>query len=216
MRSLYTCLVALVMAAVFCPVPSVHALSVGAPVRTLEDGEFSLSGSVGYTKLDIRDLEVKSKSFVFKGAFPAGNRLMPYLKIGFADIEEGSFQGSLDFAYGGGVLLDLVSPDSDIGFRGSLDAQVLWIDSNEGSSSRDMFETQLSFVGSVRSGGTDVYGGISSSFVNLDGGGVNEDENGQGHLFFGVDYYMDYNFYFNAEAHLFGQDMLNVGVGYQF
>ena len=216
MRSFVACLITFATLTICYPVPVVHALSVGAPVRTLEEGGFSLSGSIGYTKLDIGDLEVNSKSFFFKGAFPAGERLMPYLKIGFADIEEGSFQGSLDFSYGGGVLLDLISPDSEVGFRGCLDAQIIWIDSSEGSSSRDLFETQLSFIGSVRSGGTEAYGGISSSFVSLDGGGVNEDENGQGHLFFGVDYYMDYNFYFNAEAHLFGQNMLNVGVGYKF
>ena len=149
MRSFCACLITFTILTILCPVPPVHALSVGAPVRTLEDGGFSLSGSIGYTKLDIRDLEVKSKSFFFKGAFPAGDRLMPYLKIGFADIEVGSFQGSLDIAYGGGVLLDLISPDSEVGFRGCLDAQIIWIDSSEGSSSRDLFETQLSLKGNT-------------------------------------------------------------------
>ena len=80
----------------------------------------------------------------------------------------------------------------------------------------DLFEGQVSLLGSARTGGTSTYGGISSSFISLDGGGFNESENGKAHLFFGVDYYMDYNFFFNAEAHLFGQDMLSVGVGYQF
>ena len=216
MRSLYTCLVALVMAAVFCPVPSVHALSVGAPVRTLETGGFSLSGSIGYTTLDIRDEDVTSKSFMIKGAFSGGSRLMPYLKLGFADLEARSFEGSLDFAYGGGVLLDLVGQESDSGFRASLDAQILWSQSSEASNTVDMMESQLSLIGSTRTGGTNVYGGFSTSFINLDGPGWNEDENGQTHLLFGVDYFMDYNFYFNAEAHLFGQNMLNIGVGYQF
>ena len=216
MRSLYTCLVALVMVALFCPVPSAHALSVGAPVRTLETGGFSLSGSIGYTTLDIRDEDVTSKSFMIKGAFAGGDRIMPYLKLGFADLEAGSFEGSLDFAYGGGVLLDLVGQESDSGFRASLDAQILWSQSSEAGNTVDVLESQLSLIGSARTGGTNAYAGFSSSFISLDGAGRNEDENGQAHLFFGVDYFMDYNFYLNAEAHLFGQNLLNIGVGYQF
>ncbi len=185
MRTIFTCLIALVMLAVLCPVPLAYALPVGAPVRTLETGGFSLSGSIGYTTLDIRDEEVTSKSFIFKGALAGSDGFMPYLKLGFADLEAGSFEGSLDFAFGGGVLLDLV-------------------------------ESQLSLIGSVQTGGTNAYAGFASSFINLDGGPYNEDENGQAHLFFGVDYFMDYNFYLNAEAHLFGQNMLNIGVGYLF
>jgi hypothetical protein len=216
MRTFFACLIILVTALVLCPVPQAHALSVGAPVRTLDTGGFSLSGSIGYTELDIRDEEVTSKSFFFKGAFPGTDRLMPYLKLGFADLEAGPIEGSLDFAYGGGVLLDLVDSESESGFRASLDAQVLWSESGEGGTTYDLFETQLSLIGSARTGGTSAYAGIAASFINVDGGGLNEDENGQTHLLFGVDYFMDYNFYFNAEAHLFGQDSLNVGVGYQF
>jgi hypothetical protein len=216
MRTFFACLIALVTLAVLCPVPSAHALSVGAPVRTLEEGGFSLSGSVGYATLDIRDEEVTSKSFFLKGAFTGGNRIMPYLKLGFADLEVGSFEGSLDFAYGGGVLLDLISQEEESGFRASLDAQVLWSESSEGGINVDLVESQLSLIGSVQTGGTNAYAGLASSFIDLDGGGLNESENGQAHIFFGVDYFMDYNFYFNAEAHLFGQDMLNIGVGYLF
>lgn len=216
MRSFFTCLIALFMLIVLYPVPPAHALSVGAPVRTLETGGFSLSGSIGYTVLDIRDEEVTSKSFFFKGAFAGADGIMPYLKLGFADLEVGPFEGSLDFAFGGGVLLDLITQESGSGFRASLDAQVMWLDSSEGGANLDLFETQLSLLGSVRTGGTNAYAGISSSFTDLDGGSLNESENGQAHLFFGVDYFMDYNFYFNVEAHLFGQNMLNVGVGYQF
>ncbi len=216
MRTFFICLISLVMLAVLCPVPPAHALSVGAPARTLEEGGFSLSGSIGYATLDIRDEEVTSKSFFFKGAFAGGNRIMPYLKLGFADLEAGGTEGSLDFAYGGGVLLDLVSQEGESGFRASLDAQVLWTESSEGGNTLDLVESQLSLIGSAGTGGTNAYAGIATSFVNLDGGGLNESENGQTHLLFGVDYFMDYNFYFNAEAHLFGQDMLNIGVGYLF
>jgi hypothetical protein len=216
MRTFFVLLTVLTALVVLAAAPPAHALSVGAPVRTLEGGGFSLSGSIAYTKMDVRDSEVDSKSFFFKGAFAGGNRLMPYLKLGFADLEMGSFKGSMDFAYGGGVLFDLVTQEGGSGFRASLDAQVVWADSSEGGSSRDLMESQLSLLGSATTGGTTTYAGISSSFIDISGGGVNESENGQAHLFFGVDYYMDYNFYFNAEAHLFGQDMLSVGVGYQF
>jgi hypothetical protein len=216
MRSIFFYFGAFFMLIMLVSVPAAHALSVGAPVRTLEDGGFSLAGSIGYVTLDIRDEEVTSKSFLFKGAFAGADGLMPYLKLGFADLEAGSFEGSLDFAFGGGVLVDLVSQESGNGFRASFDGQILWIESSEGGANVDMMESQLAFIGSIRNGGTNAYTGIASSFINVDGGGLNENENGQAHVFFGVDYFMDYNFYFNLEAHLFGQDMLNIGVGYQF
>jgi hypothetical protein len=197
--------------------PMAHALPVGAPARTLELGGFSLTGSIGYTSLEIRDVDVDSKSFLFKGAFGGVSGVTPYFKLGFADLEaDGGFKGSMDLAYGGGVLLDIVTQESGSGFRASLDAQVQWSESSEGSVSYDLFEGQLALLGSTRSGGTNGYAGIAATFINLDGPGVSEDDNGKGYLFFGVDYFMDYNFYFSAEVHLFGQDMLSVGVGYQF
>jgi hypothetical protein len=190
-----------------------QALPVGAPSRTLELGGFSLTGSIGYTSLEIRDVDVNSKSFLFKGTFGGASGVTPYFKLGFADLEaDGGFKGSMDLAYGGGVLLDIVTQESGSGFRASLDAQVQWTKSSEGSASYDLFEGQLALMGSTKSGGTNGYAGIAASFINLDV----PDDNGQGHLFFGVDYFMDYNFYFSTEVHIFGQDMLSVGVGYQF
>jgi hypothetical protein len=204
------------MLAVVFPVPSAHALSVGAPVRNLDESGISVSSSIGYAKMDVGDDEVTSKSFLFKGAFSGTDRIMPYVKLGFADLEVGPIEGSLDFAFGGGILLDLVGQENESGFRASLDAQVLWAESSDGGTNLDQVESQLSLVASGRTGGTSAYAGFSTSFIDLDGGGLNESENGQGHLFFGMDYFMDYNLYFNAEAHLFGQDMLNIGVGYLF
>jgi len=189
-----------------------HALSVGAPARTLEAGGFSLSGLIGYTDLEVDDRDVSSKSLFFKGAFGGANGVTPYFKLGFADLEVGSFEGSLDFGFGGGVLLDLLTQRTGRGFRLSLDTQVNWVDSSEGSDSRDLFEGQLALLGSTRSGGTQTYGGFAASFLKLD----NTEENGKGHLFFGVDYFMDFNFFFNAEAHFFGESALFLGVGYLF
>ncbi len=217
MRSstLWTALFALTL--VLSAAPEARALSVGAPVRSLDPGGFSLSGTLGYTSLDIRDFDVTTKSFFFKGAFGSSEGVMPYLKLGFADLEmDGGFEGNMKFAYGGGILLDLMRQESGSGFRASFDAQVQWSDSTDGNESRDLFEGQLSLLGSVRTGGTTTYAGLSSSFLNLDGAAGHGEENGRGHLFFGLDYYIDYNFYFSAEAHLFGQNTLALGVGYQF
>ncbi len=192
--------------------PMAQALPVGAPVRTLEVGGFSLSGSIGYTDIEIDDRDVTSKSFFFKGAFGGWDGMTPYLKLGFADLEEGSFEGSLDFGFGGGLLLDILTQESGAGFRVSLDSQLSWVSSREGSDTHDLFEGQLALVGSTKSGGTNSYAGLATSFLSFD----STDDNGKAHLFFGLDYYMDYNFYFNAEAHLFGQDVLSIGVGYLF
>jgi hypothetical protein len=216
MRSHFVKTVALSFVVLVCSIRTASALPVGAPVRTLDVGGFSLSGSIGYADLEVDDVEVTSKSFFFKGAFAGGDGLTPYLKFGFADLEAGSVEGSLDFAYGGGILLDLIGQESGASFKVSMDAQIAWIESTEGSTTLDLFEGQLAIVGSTKSGGTNAYAGLAASFLSLDGGGTNVDENGKAHLFFGVDYFMDFNFYFNMEAHLFGQDMLAIGVGYLF
>jgi hypothetical protein len=216
MRSYIIYAVVLFLSPFFLMIPKAEALTVGAPVRTLDIGGFSLSGSIGYLDLEVDDVDVTSKSFFMKGAFAGGDGVTPYLKLGFADLEAKDVEGSLGFSYGGGVLLDLIGKDSGAGFKVSMDAQVGWVESSEGSTSLDLFEGQLAIFGSTRSGGTNTYAGFAASFLNLDGGGTNVDDNGKAHLFFGVDYFMDYNFYFNAEAHLFGEDALSVGVGYLF
>jgi len=196
----------------FSCVAPVQALPVGAPSRTLDAGGFSLTGLIGYTDMEVDERDVSSKSFFLKGAFEGASGLTPYFKLGFADLEAGSFEGSLDFGYGGGVLLDIFTQQTGREFRVSLDTQVNWVESSEGSDSRDLFEGQLALFGSTKSGGTQTYGGFAASFLKLD----STEENGKGHLFFGVDYFMDFNFFFNAEAHFFGESALILGVGYLF
>ncbi|MDF1535396.1 MAG: hypothetical protein P1S46_02705 [bacterium] len=213
MRSRDLILISTLFLSFVIALPSAHALPVGAPGRTVEVGGFSLSGTIGYTDLEVRNSDVTTKSFFFKGAFGGTDGVTPYLRLGFADLEvEGGFKGNLGFAFGGGVLLDLITQQSGSGFRVSLDSQAQWSESSEGSASYDMFEGQVSLLGSARSSGTNAYAGIATSFINLDG----EKDDGQAHLFFGMDYFMDYNFFFSAEAHLFGQDTLSIGVGYNF
>jgi hypothetical protein len=216
MKSFMIKLFPAVFFAVFFFVQTTNALPVGAPARTLEDGGFSLSSSIAYTDMDVDDENVKSKSIFFKGAFSGGDGVSPYLRLGFADLEASGVEGSLDFAFGGGVLLDLMTQKSGAGFRVSLDAQVAWIDSSEGSASLDLFEGQLALLGSTSRSGTNAYAGLATSFLSLDGAGGGYDDNGKTHFFFGLDYFMDYNFYFSAEAHLFGEDTVAIGVGYLF
>lgn len=217
MRSHKIIFFTLLFVAVMTAAQPALALPIGGPARTLEPGGFSLTGSIKYTSMEVRDVDVTSKAFLFKGAFGGTSGVTPYFKLGFADLEaDGGFKGSLDFAYGGGVLLDLITQESGAGFRVSLDGQAQWSESSEGSTTVDLFEGQLALLGSTRSSGTNGYAGIAASFISLDGAGNSEDDNGKGHLFFGVDYFMDYNFYFSAEVHLFGQDTVAVGVGYQF
>ncbi len=207
-------ILAAVLAAVVITVTgsAAQALSVGSPGNVLELGASSLSGSFSFTELDVEDVEVDTKSIMFKGAVGATDSLTPYLKIGFADVES----GSLGFAWGGGALFELVTPGDPSGLSVAVDLQVLWWDSDDGNINYDAFEGQASLMGSIRSGGTKGYAGVAVSTIDLEGGNLNLDESASTHLFFGLDYLIDFNFYLNVEAHLFGQDSLTIGFGYLF
>ncbi len=196
------------------PIPA-SALNVGAPSVPVDDGGSALSGSIGFFSVDVENVNVDSKSFIVKGILGMSDTVSPYFKLGFADIsvDTDSFEGNLGFAYGGGILLDIISSGEEEGLTVSVDGQLLWIGS---SSDYKLFEGQLSVLGSLKSGGTTGYGGFATSFLTLDGGGTSRDESAQGHMFFGFDYFMDYNYYFNVEAHLFGEDAISAGVGYIF
>lgn len=214
---IFTVMAAALLAVCLAANPA-HALSVGAPAGTLEAGKASLSGSMAYSSFDLEGVDLTTKSFLFKGAFGGSPGVTPYLKVGFADlkVDNTSFEGSLDFALGGGVTLGLIQPASDSGLVVALDTQVLWWDSKDGGQKIDLFHGQVSLTGSMKGGGTDPYAGLAANFVSADGSGLDVKENGKAHLFFGVDYFMDYNFYFNLEAHLFNESTVSLGVGYLF
>ncbi|NOY87269.1 MAG: hypothetical protein GXP52_08225 [Deltaproteobacteria bacterium] len=198
-------------------VPGVQAINLGAPVGFLDLGKSSISGSVGYAELDIAGHKVTSKSFMGKGMIGFSPKVTPYLKLGFADmsVDDYGFSGNLGFSYGGGVVFKLFAPtDSD--FSLDLDTQLLWSNSSEGGQKFDLFQEQLTLLGIVKSGGTTGYAGFAVEFMTLDGPPGGLDENGRGFLVFGMDYFMDFNFYFSMEAHLFGEDAVSVGVGYRF
>jgi hypothetical protein len=57
---------------------------------------------------------------------------------------------------------------------------------------------------------------VAFSYVDLEGEGNNLSDKSIPHLLFGLDYFMDFNFYFNLEAHLFGENSISLGVGYLF
>lgn len=210
-------LVALVTAAILASSPAAYCLGIGSPGKTLDLGGSSISGSFGLTEMEVDDVDVESKSIIFKGAVGAREGLTPYLKLGFADLERGGgFQGNLGFAWGGGVLFELVAPGERSGLSVDLDLQILFWDSEDGGSSIDVLEGQAALLGSMKSGGTTGYGGIALTAVEVDGAGQDLDESTLGHLFFGVDYLIDFNWYFSAEAHLFGQDSITLAVGYLF
>ena len=196
---------------------SAHAITIGSPAGPVELGGTVLSGSISYTASEIEDVDVNSKSFLIKAAFGPMEGISPYFRLGFTDLSvDPSFEGSLGFTYGGGAMFTLVRPQNENGLTLSLDTQVLWYSTKEGSDSFDVFNGQAALVGSVKSGGTVGFAGLATSFVNLDGGGGSLDESGMTHLFFGMDYFMDFNFFVNLEAHLFGEDSISLGVGYKF
>jgi hypothetical protein len=196
----------------------VHALSVGGPAGTVEAGKTSLTGSLGYSSFDLEDVDLSSKSFLFKGAFGGSPGVTPYLKVGFADLkaDDWSVEGSLDFALGGGVTLGLLRPQSENGLEVALDTQLMWWDSKDGGNKLDIFHGQVSVLGAMKGGGTNPYAGIATNFITVGGGPDELKESGKAHLFFGVDYFMDYNFFFNLEAHLFNENTVSLGVGYLF
>ncbi|TNF46098.1 hypothetical protein EP232_04880 [bacterium] len=214
---LYRYLIFLVFTLILSLSQNAFALDVGAPGEALDRGQVSLSGSIGYAEVEIDKTDVGSASFMFKGVYGVSRVVNPYLKLGTADLRVGDlgFSGGLGLAYGGGVLFRVFAPEES-SLSINVDTQVQWRTSKESSRSYDMFEGQVALLGAVKSGGTNGYGGLAFSYVDLEGEGNSLSENSIPHLLFGLDYFLDFNFFFNLEAHLFGENSISLGVGYLF
>ncbi len=196
-------------------IPSIAlALDVGAPGRDLDLGKTVLGASFSYTSFEIDHSDFSTRSFCGKAAFGVAPGITPYLKLGFADLSAPGGDGTLGFAFGGGVLLRVMVPASPEGLALLADLQGMRSDSEIGGATVPLTRFQGSVLGSVRSGGTTGYGGAALASIDADIPGSGAET--ISFLFFGLDYFIDFNFFLSAEAHLFGEDTLSLGVGYLF
>jgi len=205
-------IVPVLLAGVFCLPALSSALDLGGPGRDLELGKSALGARVSYDSFELDSADYSSRAILFKGAFGVAPGVTPYFKLGFADISIPSQDGTLGFAYGGGVLLRLMAPASADGLSLLADLQGVRNESEISGVSYPATQLQGALLGSMRSGGTTTYGGVALSSIKVKGA----DGETKSHLFFGVDYFIDLNFFLTGEAHLFGEDSLSLGVGYQF
>jgi hypothetical protein len=187
------------------------ALDVGAPGRDLELGKTVLGASFSYTSFDIDHSEFSTRAFCGKAAFGVAPGVTPYVRLGFADLSAPGADGTLGLAFGGGVLLRLMTPASPDGLTLLADIQGMRSDSEIGGSAVPLTRFQGAMLGSVRSGGTTAFGGAALASIKAD-----HETDTKSFLFFGLDYFIDFNFFLSAEAHLFGEDTISLGVGYLF
>ncbi len=190
------------------PLPA-SALDVGAPVRTLDQGKLALAGGFRYLDFEVDDVDCSSRAFGGKVAFGAAPGVTPYLKIGFADLSYGGADGSLGFSWGVGTLLRVMPSPSPEGLELAVDLQAAGWESEDANP----LSLQAALLASMRSAGTNTYAGAALTSTDPDSGAGSETYVS---LLFGIDYFIDYNFFLGAEAHLFGEDSLSFSVGYQF
>jgi hypothetical protein len=208
-------LLALLAAVLLLPASS-FALGVGGPGRDLELGKTSLGAGFSYSSYQLDKVDCANIDFSGKFAFGVAPGVTPYFRLGFSTLSIGSEDGTLGFAYGGGVLLRLMAPPSPDGLSLLTDLQVMRGESEVGGGSFTHTRIQGALFGSLRSGGTTTYGGVAATSYAIDAPGPDPSSEVKTHLFFGLDYFVDFSFYLNAEAHLFGEDTVSLGVGYLF
>lgn len=202
---------ALALAGLLSPAAA-PALDVGGPGRDLEVGKSVTGVGFSYTSFELGAEDFSSRALMGKAAFGVAAGVTPYLKVGFADLSAPAGDGTLGFAYGGGVLLRLMSPASPDGLSLAADLQGVRAESEISGVSVPATHLQGALLGSTRSGGTTTYGGIAVTSIDVKGSSGKT----RSHVLFGFDYLVDLNFFLTGEAHLFGEDSLSFGVGYQF
>lgn len=172
---------------------------------------------VGVVDRDIKnhgvDEDYKMNMLNVRVTYGLGDRIDLYGTIGKANIDEfNDIDDSLEDLYGGGVKFLLFEGVNKTRVTINADANFLE------TSNAKYHDISGSVIISKKRGNLTPYGGIKVSAVEIDvdnGGGDWEEEKGTG-FFAGTDYFVNPNVYFTGEIHVFAENTIYAGVGYNF
>ncbi len=199
--------------------------NIGGISENLGAQLLTVTADVGYKTRDVKyngnEDELTSRSFVIKTTYGTSDDLDVYVKLGFADIQDinvpgtGDYTGALGTLFGGGLKYRLLGRSG--GTSITINADFETFESKDSGRKADYLEYHVAAVVSNKSGNFTPFGGIKLSDAEVDfGGSVEYDADKNFGLFGGVDYFVNPNVYFTGEVHIFDENTLYIGVGYNF
>lgn len=202
---------------------------VGGLADQLGGQLLTVTGYIGFVDRDIKmspggaDDDFTSRVFAVKATYGLNDRVDLYATLGLADLQDiNGFDGALGNIVGGGVKLLIIEGANRTRLTFNGDVKRLLTDDTVAGQDVDAeyLEYSASLIVSKKSGNLTPYGGIKLSKVNIDfdgwAGVKDAEEEKDAGLFAGVDYFVNPNVYFTGEIHVFAENTLYAGVGYNF
>ena len=172
--------------------------------------------SVGMIDRDVKksgvDEDYKMNILSARVTYGLSDKVDLYATLGKANIDSfGKVDDSLEDLYGGGVKFLLFEGVNKT--RVIINAEANFME----TSNADYYDISGAVIISKKRGNLTPYGGIKVSKVEIDVDtqGDWEEEKGTG-FFAGVDYFVNPNVYFTGEIHVFAENTVFAGVGYNF
>ena len=202
------------------------ATAISGPIGGLADhmGGQLLTTTV-YVGLIDRDMKSKrtkeldeseSNMLTARVTYGLSDRVDLYATIGKANVQGlDSFDGSLENIWGGGVKFLLFEGVNKT--RVTINADARFFETSDGNNDAEYQELSAAVIISKRRGNLTPYGGIKISTVeiDIDSSGKWKEDDREG-FFAGTDYFVNPNVYFTGEIHVFAENTVYAGVGYNF
>ena len=198
----------------------VFAGNVGGLADQMGGQLLTVTTYIGVVDRDVKigalDEDFTSRVFGVKASYGLNDRVDVYATIGLADIQDlGPYDCALGNMVGGGGKFLIIEGANGTRLTLNGDARILRTD--DGAIDVEYREISAALIVSKKVGNLTPFGGVKLSEVDID---IDQDkdaeeEKGTG-LFAGVDYFVNPNVYFTGEIHVFAENTLYAGVGYNF
>lgn len=220
--------VPLLLAAFFLAVPQARAGHSGGLASPVGPGGLALSATLAYGERDVedgRDDQVASRRALLRAQFGVLDGVDLYATVGLGDLEfdHADFEGSLGESFGVGLRYGLLNFKENE-MKLVLDVQGEYLRSSDGGErvrhqayhAAALLVKEIGAAGRV--GYLFPYGGARVSYARYDASGGVDDYTSDDVIgvLGGVDYFVNPNVFFSAEAHLFDETGLYLSAGYRF
>lgn len=163
-------------------------------------------------KLKGTDEDFESNMLTTRVTYGLSDKVDLYATIGKANIDGiGNVDDSLEDLYGGGVKFLLFEGVNKTRITINADANFME------TSNAKYHDISAAIIISKRRGNLTPYGGMKVSTVEIDQDNIGKwEEDDSTGFFAGTDYFVNPNVYFTGEIHVFAENTIYAGVGYNF